>query len=596
MTHLVPFLVALAAALVLTPVAMRIARRVGAVDRPKSDRWSKRETPLLGGIAITAGILAGLFATRAAEPSTLAVAGGVLLLFAVGVWDDLRGLRPQAKLVAQVAAAVVLVAGGVRAGWPEDSLLSIPLTVLWVVGITNALNLLDNMDGLAAGVGAITAIAVAVCSHALPDGVGETSALVAMAAGGAALGFLPWNVNPAKVFMGDAGSLPLGFALAAASLLGTHREAGQLAVVLAGPLLALAVPILDTTFVSVLRKWHGRGISEGGRDHLSHRLVALGIPERRAVAALWMLSAVFGAFAVASTRLDVTGSLLFLVLAVLASGVVGAVLGRVKVYTRVAAAKDAEKTEEMRRTFLNYAQAAGPLAADFLLAGAAYVGAFVIRYMDQGGIPPGETDLLKESIAPVVAVQLAALAASGVYRGVWRFFGVRDAASLARGCAAGVVASTLAVVFLWRFAPYSRAVFVLDGALLVLFLFGARTFMRFLADAFGGFPDDGVKVLVVGAGEAGALCLQALRARGGARVTPVGILDDDPALRGRRIHGVPVLGGTRELERRLAELGPQEVVLSSLPDDARVEEVRAIVRGAGARLTLSPYAKAFAPL
>lgn len=594
MTHVVPFAVALLAALAATPLAMRLARRVGAVDRPKADRWSRRETPLLGGVAITIGILAALAAGGEPDAPTLAVAGGVLLLHFVGVWDDVKGLRPQTKLVAQVMAAVVLLAGGVRAGWPEDPFLSTPLTVLWVVGITNALNLLDNMDGLAAGVAAITAGAIAVCAGSLPDGVGATSALVAVAAGGAALGFLPWNVHPAKAFMGDAGSLPLGFALAASSLLGTHREAGQLAVILAGPLLALAVPILDTTFVSIVRKWHGRSISQGGRDHLSHRLVALGIPEKRAVATLWILCAVSGGFAVASAHVDVMGNVLLLALTVLAAGVVGVVLGRVKVYAPATKGADAEKTEELRRTFLNYARAAGPIGADFLLAGAAYLAAFLLRY--DGDVPEPEMALLQESIGPVVAIQLAALAATGVYRGMWRFFGVRDAAGLARGCALGFVASTLLVVFVWRFGAFSRAVFVLDAALLVLLLFGARAFTRLLADAFGGFPDDGVRVLVVGAGEAGSLCLRALRMRGGARVTPIGILDDDPAFRGRRIHGVLVLGSTRDLPRVISEMGAQEVVLSSLPDDGRVEEVRTIARGAGVRLTLSPYARAFAPL
>ncbi len=594
MTSALPLLVALVVACALTPVAMRLARRVGAVDRPKADRWSRRETPLFGGIAITAGILVAVLVFRPLSAETAAIAGGVLLLHVVGLVDDVRGLRPQTKLVAQTAAAGVLLLGGVRAGWPDDVLLAVPLTMLWVVGITNALNLLDNMDGLAAGVGAITAVAVAFCAEARPDGDGGASALVALAAGGAALGFLPWNVNPAKVFMGDAGSLPLGFALAASSLPGTHRGAGHVAVVLAGPLLALAVPILDSTFVSILRKWHGRRISQGGRDHLSHRLVALGVPEKRAVATLWLLSAAFGAFAVAATKLPALGSVTLVALAALVAAVVGVVLGRVKVYARAASAADAEKTEELRRTFLNYVQAAGPVAADFVLVGTAYVGAYLLRY--DAKIPTGELDLLETSIAPVVAIQLAALASFGVYRGVWRFFGLADAVVLAKGCVVATVAAALTVIFAWRFGPFSRAVFVIDGGLLVLLLFGARAFLRLLADAFGRFPEDGARVLVLGGGEAGALCLRALLARGDARVTPVGILDDDASLVRRRIHGVPVLGPTRDLARLLDELHPQEVVLSSLPDDARVEELRGLVRAAGARLTLSPYARAFAPL
>jgi UDP-GlcNAc:undecaprenyl-phosphate GlcNAc-1-phosphate transferase len=589
-----PLVVAFAVALALTPAAMWIARRVGAVDRPKADRWSRKETPLLGGVAIAAGILVALLALAPATPETLAIAGGVFLLHVVGLADDLRGLRPQTKLVAQTAAAGVLLVGGVRAGWPENVFLAIPLTMLWVVGITNALNLLDNMDGLAAGVAAITALAVACCAEAQPDGSGVVAALVATAACGAAVGFLPWNVHPAKVFMGDAGSLPLGFALAASSLPGTRSGAGHVAVVLAGPLLALAVPILDTTFVSILRKWHGRSISQGGRDHLSHRLVALGVPEKRAVATLWILSAAFGAFAVAATRLPALGSLTLVALAALVAAVVGAVLGRVKVYTRAATEADAEKTEEMRRTFLNYVHAAGPIAADLVLVGAAYVGAYLLKY--GADVPLEQSDLLEISIAPLVALQLAALASCRVYRSVWRLFGLADAVVLAKGAGAALVATTMAAFFFWRSAPFSREVLVIDACLLVLFLFGARSFTRLLSNAFGRFPEDGARVLVLGGGEAGALCLQALRTRGDARITPVGILDDDASLHNRRIHGVPVLGPTRDLTRHLQELRPQEVVLSSLPDDERVAELRELVRGAGARLTLSPYAKAFAPL
>jgi len=599
LSGIVPFLAALAAAVVLTPVAIRVARASGAVAVPKSDRWHKEPTPLLGGIAVTGAILVALLVWGGFDRQILAVAGGVLLLHVVGLVDDLKGVRPAGKLVAQTAATGLLLWGGVRANWPEDVLLSAPLTVIWVLGITNALNLLDNMDGLAAGIAGISGLAVAACAVLIPDGLGVQSALVGMAVAGAALGFLLYNRNPARVFMGDCGSLPLGFALAAASLLATHREAGNLVIVLAAPLLALAVPILDTTFVSVLRKWNGRRISQGGRDHLSHRLVALGIPEKRAVRLLWLMSAVFGVFAVVATRIelgkaDVMGGLLLLALAVIASCLVGVVLGRVKVYGPTEQPADAERTEELRRTFLNYARAAAPVAADFVLCGGAYIGAYLLRY--EGRIPAGERVLLEESLLLVVGAQLGALLLQGAYRGVWRYFGTRDAINLARGCAVAAAATALILVFGWRHAPISRAVMILDPALLVLFLFGARATSRLLSDALGRFPEDGERVLVVGAGEAGALCLRALRARGGTPVTPVGILDDDPTLHRRQIHGVPVLGSTADLPRILEELQPEEVVLSTLPEEEQVAAYSELTRAGGARLTLSPYAKAFVPL
>lgn len=589
-----PLLIALVGVVVLTPVAMRLAVSVDAVDRPKADRWSRRETPLLGGIAISAGLVLALLLGGEIDDRTVAVLGGVLLLHLVGLWDDLRGVPPAGKLAAQVAAAGILMLGGVRAGWPEPPLLAVPLTVLWVVGITNALNLLDNMDGLAGGIAGICGLAVAGCAATIPEGLGAAAVLVGLSTAGAGFGFLVWNRHPAKVFMGDSGSLPLGFALAAASLLATHREAGHLVVVLAAPLLALAVPILDTTFVSLLRKWHGRRLSQGGRDHLSHRLVALGIPERRAVALLWLVAAVFGAFAVLATRVDFLGTYVLLGLALIAACVLGAVLGRVKVYAPTDQPALAARTEELRRTFLNYARAAAPIAADFVLAGAAYVCAYLLRY--DGRIPSGERLLLEESILAVVGVQLCVLAAHRVYRTVWRFFGVREALTLARAIGVAGVLGALLVVFGWRHAPYSRAVLLIDPVLLGVFLFGARAAARFLSDAFGSFPADGVRVLVVGAGEAGNLCLRALRARGGDPVTPVGFLDDDATLLRRRIHGVPVLGTLHELDRVLEELAPEEVVLSSLPDEEVVEELRRTTGRHGARLTLSPYARAFVPL
>ncbi len=589
-----PFLVAALVALAVTPLAMRLARAIDAVARPMADRWHVRETPLLGGIAITAGLLAGLLIADVPEPQAYALGAGILLLFLTGLVDDLSGLRPVTKLVAQTAAAGILVFGGVEAGWPEMRLITIPLTIVWVVGITNAMNLLDNMDGLAAGVATISGLAVAACAAQVEGGVGFAAAMMALVVAGSALGFLPWNAHPARVFMGDAGSLPLGFALAASSLMATHREAGNLAFVLAAPLLALAVPILDTALVSVVRKAHGRAISQGGRDHLSHRLVALGIPERRAVQLLWLVSAVLGGFAVASTSLDLLGTFVFLAIGLVLSSVLGVTVGRVKVYAPTDQPAEAERTEELRRTFVNYARILGPFATDFVLLGAAYVGAYLLRY--DGIIPGPDRELMEQSVAVVVALQLAALASCRVYRGVSRYFGVEDAANLARGVATAGIASTLAVVFLWRESIFSRAVFVIDVALVALFLFGVRALARFVNDAFGGFHDGGERVLVVGAGEAGTLCLRALRARGGARVTPVGILDDDLGLRSRQIHGVPVVGLVEDLEGVISALDPEEVVLSTLPDDAELDAMREIVGRSGARLTLSPYAKAFVPL
>lgn len=266
-------LLALAVAGVVTaaaaPLAQAAARRFGLVNVPRADRWSKRSTPLLGGVALFAGFLAATLAfLPLREPRVQAVLAGAALLFAVGLWDDAKHLRPSTKLAAQLAAAAILILGGIEVEIAGRRVFGIPLTILWVVGITNALNLLDNMDGLAGGVGAIGALVMA--AFAATTGV-DWLAPLALAVAGAALGFLPWNVSPARQFLGDAGSLPLGFLLAAVGILGTYREAGNVLLVLAAPVFVLGVPILDTTLVTLVRKFHGRKVSQGGRDHLSHR-------------------------------------------------------------------------------------------------------------------------------------------------------------------------------------------------------------------------------------------------------------------------------------------------------------------------------------
>ena len=271
MSGTVPLLVAGAASAVLAPLTQRFARRLGLVSVPKEDRWSKRETPLLGGVALFFGFLGGsLPFLPLGDPKVRAILVGASLLFAVGLWDDAKRVRPSTKLAAQIAAAAILVMAKVEVEILGTWTVGIPITIFWVVGITNALNLLDNMDGLAPGVGAITALVLAAFG---PSSGVEWLTPLALAVAGASLGFLPWNVSPARQFLGDAGSLPLGFLLAAAGILGTYREAGNVMLVLAAPVFVLGVPILDTTLVALVRLRERRPIHLGGKDHSSHRLV-----------------------------------------------------------------------------------------------------------------------------------------------------------------------------------------------------------------------------------------------------------------------------------------------------------------------------------
>jgi UDP-GlcNAc:undecaprenyl-phosphate GlcNAc-1-phosphate transferase len=283
--------------LALTPLVIVLARRAGLVARPRADRWSIRPTALMGGTAIFGAFAGGLALTSRLSPDLIITLAAASLIFAVGFADDLRSLRPQHKLLAQVAAACILVAGGVHFGIEGGNALTWLLTILFVVGITNALNLLDNMDGLAAGV-ASTAALVLMAGAAF-TGNGPAAAAAAGLAG-AALSFLVYNFHPARVFMGDCGSMFLGLTLAALAIQTSTAAGTAAAWAILFPCVALAVPIFDTTFVTVMRKLHGRAISQGGCDHTSHRLVRLGLSEPQAVLLLCGVSLLIGAPGVAA--------------------------------------------------------------------------------------------------------------------------------------------------------------------------------------------------------------------------------------------------------------------------------------------------------
>ena len=270
--HFTALITGLVVSLAATPAVRSLASRFNICAIPAQDRWHSRPIPLLGGIAIAIGLAAGVLITgpdRRFLP--LFLYSG--LMFALGVFDDIRAVKPLPKLCGQMAVAALvlwLMPPIAVTGW---ALLDRLLAFVWIVGVTNAFNLLDNMDGLAAGVAAIAAVCYLTLLLA-----GERSGLtVAIAAfTGAVLGFLVFNFPPASVFMGDSGSLLLGGFLATAGLSSTADVQNRLMPAALFPVLILLVPILDTAFVTFTRSFSGRSALAGGRDHTSHRLVALG--------------------------------------------------------------------------------------------------------------------------------------------------------------------------------------------------------------------------------------------------------------------------------------------------------------------------------
>jgi UDP-GlcNAc:undecaprenyl-phosphate GlcNAc-1-phosphate transferase len=316
--------VALAAAIVsfaTTRLAAFVARRLGALDRPAGYKAHREATPLLGGVGVATGTclaICGLSGWRGDldRVGLLALGSGSLVVLCVGLLDDLHGLSAGTKLAWQVVAAacagLVLAAFGVRLslflGWPVLPLMG--LTALWVVGITNAFNFADNMNGLCAGLGAVAAAFLALANLRS----GETTvALAAAALAGGCLGFLPANWPRARIFLGDAGSMFIGFSLAGLSVMGVYTPGARvpgLAVLV--PLLILAVPVLDLLGVVGLRLRAGDAFWRGDRRHLSHRLVRRGLKPAAAVAVLWGVGFLSGVVALALPQLAVGQALALL--------------------------------------------------------------------------------------------------------------------------------------------------------------------------------------------------------------------------------------------------------------------------------------------
>ena len=289
-----PFLTALVVSLCLTPVARVVALRLGVVDHPDARKIHGRPTPLLGGVAIAGAIGVGSLVHGGAADATAAAvvaSAGILLL---GIWDDCSpraaGLRWWLRLLYEACLAMVVVAAGVRTTLFGTPWLDLPLTVVWIVGMTNAFNLLDNMNGLSAGVAGIAGLTFAVLAaryvEAGPEQLPTASAAAALA--GACLGFLPGNFR-SRIFMGDAGSLVLGFQLGCLAVQGSWRNP-TVPTSLIIPLLVLAYPLFDTALVVLLRFTHGQSPVMGGRDHSSHRLVRLGLGRVETVLLIYLFA------------------------------------------------------------------------------------------------------------------------------------------------------------------------------------------------------------------------------------------------------------------------------------------------------------------
>ena len=551
-----------------TPAARRI------VAAPQEDRWHTRSTPLLGGIGIMAGLLAAIGIGLAAgviptSEKLGGILGGCAIVFLAGLLDDVFHLSPLAKLTAQGAAAALVLLSGIRVEIVSSNVAATIIGLVWLIGMTNAFNLLDNMDGLAATLGAIACAFFAIDAFTVHPS--HFVAVLSLGLGFACVGFLPYNLRlrgPAAVFMGDSGSQVLGFGIAALGLASSWTVAGSTVATLLLPILVLAIPILDTTLVTVVRLLEGRPVTRGGRDHTSHRLVYQGLSDKRAVVLLCVVSAALGLTSLAykvlgDTRVTLAGVLITFAF-LLQFGSYLADVNRPPA---------PEGATSFVRSLLVHRRRLIEVVVDFALISASFTIAYIIRVEGTGTI--WQRHIFDLSLPVILIARYVFFFAFGLYRGVWRYAGARDASSI---FSAVVLSELAAFVFMsltvvWNGFP--RGTYLIDVLLCSLLIGASRFWERGVAHALRALVGRGEqrRSVIVGAGKSGRSLLRELRETAGERV--VGFVDDDPALRGRRIQAVPVVGTLEQIGWVLGRFTP-DAVLVTIPGAPR-ERLDAVI-------------------
>ena len=569
--------VSLVVAAVFTYFVRALARRYDFVAKPKSDRWHQKPTAMLGGAAIFFSTLLMYAAFVPKTRESLIVLAGGIFLFIVGLLDDILNIKPYQKLVGQLFGAVVVTGFGLKVPLTGFEVVDIFITVFWIIGITNAINLLDNMDGLAAGISAIAAgsLAVSFAANGQPNELLFVAVFV-----GSLLGFLVFNFNPASIFMGDCGSMFVGFLLSTSVLLNqTGGRSRGVFSILAVPVLILFVPIFDTTFVTILRKLWGRKASQGGRDHTSHRLVALGLTERNAVLMLYLFAAGAGFISILISKLDTIQSLALICAFTIGLTLIGVYLSKVKVYDK----REENKALQNNAVFaflvdVSYKRRIFEVFLDTFLITLSYYGAYVLLF---GSFEKtANWDLFIKTLPILIVLKIFAFLAVGVYRGLWRYTSIGDFITFTKGVVLGSIFSVLAILLIYRFQFFSRTVFVLDAVLLLFALVASRMAFRLFRQILPpGAPRDGCKVLIYGAGDGGEMVLRELKNNAEWNYSPIGFIDDDPLKKGRVIHGLQVFDGNGSLPDICQSREIEEILISFREiDPVKLKRIKSMCR------------------
>ena len=377
-----------------------------------------------------------------------------------------------------------------------------------------------------------------------------------------------WNfLEPSSMF--------LGFTIGTLSIAGTYQHASNLIVTIAVPVLIMAVPILDTALVTIMRNLTGRAVSQGGKDHISHRLVVLGLSERQAVLLLYSLSIITGAIAIIYPHFNffvitVIGALVLVGLFFL-----GVFLGETKVYSKeeLDVAKEkimGKKNKVVLDTTIFYKRQIVEVLVDFVLIVVAYISAYLLRF--EGTIPEGDLHVMIKSFPILILVQFASFYYFGLYKKIWRYIGLSDVVSIFKAVTLGTLIAVFVILLMTRFYGYSRAVFIIYWLIFIILATSARGALRLLREHFAEIQKArGKRVLIFGAGDAGSALLREIKNNPELNYKVIGFIDDDVKRIGRRIYGKTVIGSGADLSRIAKDKNVGEVLIaiSHLNDENR---------------------------
>ena len=585
MSLLVPIL-SLFLSIITTWFIKQICIYHNIVEFPRKDRWHESPVAKFGGIAIFFTFIISILLLDKYNNSVIFICTGSGLIFLLGLLDDVRGVSPTLKLVTQIIIAIIAYIFGLKFFSTGPIFISFPLTILWIVGIINAMNLLDNMDGLCSGIAAIITLVIATGAYL---GGNVLLMQVSLIVTGTCLGFLIFNFNPAKIFMGDAGSMFLGYVLSTLSLYAVEFRSSNLAVSLFLPVMVMAIPIFDTSLVTIGRILNRRKITVGGKDHTSHRLVQLGLSERKAVVLLYIISGVIGFCALIFQLIDIQFWLSIVVLLGLSLFFLGAILSTLKVYPDL---NDILKSEQLKetatinwlikvRTIPVYFKQGFEMIIDVLLITVSYTLSYFLRY--EFAITENIWDIYSFTLPVVLLIQLTTMSLYGIYRDIWRYIGIPNLLKILKSITVGFIVIFIYFSLFVDSANYSRTLLLINMFLTTLLLSGSRLFYRLTMEFFTEQSDKKLlkNVLIIGSGDAGNEILRSIMNNARLNYNVIGFIDDDPRNKDLSILGIPILGSQDDLLRNVTKKNIDEVIISiQNATDLQMEKIISACRNA----------------